>query len=125
VAKCTEHGTERPIGQPVDVKPRNSSSPEVFAAIVTTTAIAIVFGGQANQAIPGGPYISIFGHIIPGIAALVSIALALSFVRGARLHLLILAAPFMLISSFAIYQILASLLRFWLDPIARGMSFGI
>lgn len=102
--------------------PRESSR---IGWVIGLSLFAVVLGGSTGRTVPGGPFISLTGDILPTIAALFAIRLALLTLRCRGVAIKLVAMLFVLVSTFALSNVFMSVYCFWfLRSHARGDLFG-
>ena len=87
-------------------------------------AFAILFGGHTPRVVPGGPFVSFFGDVLPFIAAAVSILVVVGCLRSRQLWPKVACLVLSLIAVFAMKNIVVDMYEFTIRRSARGEFFG-
>jgi ABC-type antimicrobial peptide transport system permease subunit len=78
----------------------------------------------AGKVIPGGPFVSVLGDIIPATFALVTIACAIPFIRFPLARIQISAFAHITLATALLALVCLSVVGFYLDPYSRGDVVG-
>ena len=98
----------------------------VLGGVAFSLAVpAIFFAGQMPRVIPGGPFISIIGDVLPFLAALAAIVFGFVCLRASGTAPKLIAIIAITIATVAIAQVIRDVYSFWQYPYARGDLFGI
>ena len=103
----------------------DSGASQRLGWIIGLTALAFVLGGSVTKTVPGGPFISVVGDILPSVAALAAIRLGFVALRGRRAGVKFVAALCLLVASLTLGRIMIDVYTFWSRPYARGELIGI
>jgi hypothetical protein len=99
--------------------------PSCLGRIIGLAVFSVLFGGSAARIVPGGPFVSLTGDILPTIAAVVSIRYSLLTLRGRDIGTKAIAVTCVVVCTFALSNVFRSVLSFWFRPYARGDFFGL
>jgi hypothetical protein len=103
---------------------REANPPLRIGWIVGLTLFALLFSGSAIRIVPGGPFISITGDLLPAVASVVAMRLGLLILRGNALLPKLLALLFILLATLALSRVMIDVYTFWIRPFARGDLIG-
>ena len=78
----------------------------------------------AGKVIPGGPYISVFGDIIPATSAIVTIVCAIPFINFPMLRIKASAIGHMTLAIILLTLVCLGVVGFYFDAHARGDAIG-
>ena len=87
--------------------------------------VALFFGGHVSRIVPGGPFISVTGDVLPFFAALAAIALGFLCLRSHDAAHKLFAVILILIATIAVANITVDVYSFWHRPAARGSLWGL
>lgn len=106
--------------------PRTSSEPNpiVLAWMAGLTVVAFCFAGMSVRSAPGGPFFSVMGDIVPALAALIAIRLALFNLRVNNTGIRLIAFGFLVLATLVLSSITNDVYSFWYRPSARGVLIG-
>lgn len=88
------------------------------------SVLAATFGGNVDRIVPGGPFVSYTGDILPFVAALAAIRLCLLLLRVRGFASKPLALAPILFATVAMANVIRGIVQFWFRPHARGDFFG-
>lgn len=101
------------------------STSDRIGKMIVYALLALLFGGNAPRIVPGGPFISLIGDILPTAAACAAIYTGFRVIRGPSLPRKVIAVLAIVIATVAIGRVLASVYTFWVRPYARGSLIGL
>jgi hypothetical protein len=94
------------------------------------TASIVLFVGLlswpfgSGKLIPGGPFVSVFGDVIPAAFALIAIWCALPFICHPLLKIKASAMAHIALATALLAVVLVNVVGFYFDPYARGDALG-
>jgi hypothetical protein len=126
MAVTEETGTDTKLGHAMDAAEKPWSCQKRCALAYCLAIFALALGGRplAGRSIPGGPFISISGDILPGIAAWMALRLLFLCLREPTLLPKLVAFPVCVIVGFAIARVAIDIVEFQMNPFARGAGIG-
>ena len=80
---------------------------------------------MAQKIVPGGPFISLFGDIIPAAFALAAIWCSLSYINYPLLKIKVAAAAHIVLATALLAWVTLAVACFYFNPHARGDAFGL
>jgi len=81
---------------------------------------AFVFGGSTQRAIPGGPFLSVTGDLLPMAFAVLAVVLGLTLCRGKDAGTRIAVSLMLLVATVAFARTFNDVYLYWNSPYARG-----
>ena len=101
-----------------------------IARTLDTASIFLFVGllawfADRGKIIPGGPFISITGNIVPLIGAAIAIWASLPYVAYPRLKIILSAVTHIALATSLAGIVLYSIITFWIKPFARGDLIGL
>ena len=98
---------------------RNLDTASIFLFV---GILSLPFG--AGKVIPGGPFVSLFGDVIPASFAAVAIWCSLPFVAHQLLKIKASAIAHTVLATAVLAFVTLSVASFYFDPYARGAALG-
>src|SRR5947199_6977835 len=95
----------------------------VMMVIALAVAGVLSFAG-APKVIPGGPFLSVVGDVIPAVLCLAALGLGVASIGKARGGAKAGVGVLLLAATVLLALVLERVIAFWLDPHARGALFG-
>ena len=92
--------------------------------IAGLTFYSIFLGGSAQRIVPGGPFISVTGDILPVLSCFIVMTLGLTLYRTKNQLANLIAVITTLAACVIITQVATDVMRFWVRPAARGVFIG-
>jgi len=94
--------------------------------VILLSAVAFLLGGNCSaRIVPGGPFISILGNVIPAIAAVVAIGKGLVAMRCKPAWPKLIAFACILVATIGLAHVIIDVYVFWNRPHARGALIGL
>jgi hypothetical protein len=94
-------------------------------AIACALAVAgVLFLAGPPKSIPGGPYFSVVGEVIPATVCIAALAMGVASIRKAAGGMKIGVSALLLAATVLLAAIVERVILFWFDPHARGALFG-
>lgn len=81
---------------------------------------AMLLGGHTTRSVPGGPFLSLTGDIVPAALSIIAIWLGFAVLQCGKPSMMIAAYILIILASIALGLICVDVLEFWLLPHARG-----
>lgn len=95
-----------------------------IAGCLILIGFALSCGCSPARIIPGGPFISLFGDVIPSFCHLAAIRLGLVTLRVKSARSKVIALGLILIATAGILLATLDAILFWITPHARGSLLG-
>ena len=117
---------ENPFEPPENEERSDTSTTDYsprLGIVALLSVVALISAGSVKT-IPGGPFISLTGDVLPFAAAVSALWLLPRIVSRARLMTKLVGLAFGIIATVALLAVVAGVIGFWLRPAARGDLFG-
>ncbi len=98
--------------------------PFLLISMVAFACFACFYSGHVTRSIPGGPFVSFFGDILPAFAAIASIGIELLTLRRLPTGPKMFAIALILIATISLANVCIDVYSFCNRPHARGNLFG-
>ncbi len=108
--------------QPVEFSPEFDRA--AWMSLGLAFAIVIQCLGSIRM-IPGGPFVSLFGDILPSILCVAILICGVLTLRSATPGVRVWILGVVLLTTLFLGSVVAGVVTFWLDPHARGALFGL